>query len=88
VREVERCAVGDDTRALSGGEHSGWSCWSQTRCYACGAGGGVVDPQYGGTVAHAASVLSELQDSSSPVSAVVQKRRASQYSDRSCQCAS
>jgi hypothetical protein len=79
----ERRTVGSDPEAFAGGAYSRRSSWTQADSGAQGARSGAVDPQYRRPVAHAPAVLPELQDSASPISAIVRERGDSSGADRS-----
>src|SRR5579883_2441227 len=77
---IARRTMGTDSGTLSRGAHSRKSPRAQARAGARRLGGRAVDSEHGCAMAHAAPVLSQLQDGASTVSAVVRTRGAARDS--------
>src|SRR5215472_15389475 len=75
-----RRPMGTDSGAFPRRTHSGQQTRPQTRASTRHLGGGALDSEHGCAMAHAAPVLSQLQDGASPLSTVVRTRGAARDS--------
>src|SRR5262245_45705087 len=71
---VARRPMGTDSETFSRGAHPGTPPGAQAHAHARRVGNGALDSEHGRAVAHAAAVLSQLQNGPSPVPAVVRTR--------------